>query len=199
MHASPAVFLDRDGVLIEEAHYLADAAQVRLVPGTAKAVAGLNLAGVSVVVVTNQSGVARGYFPEERVGDIHTRIDELLAAGGAWIDRYYYCPHHPDAAVKEYRVACPCRKPQPGMLHWAAAELGLDLTHCYLIGDKISDLAAGGAAGCKTVLVRTGHGAREDVSAPAPDWNLVRVAADLADAVRYLLPEVLRARLSKSA
>jgi D-glycero-D-manno-heptose 1,7-bisphosphate phosphatase len=199
MHNKPAVFLDRDGVLIEEAHYLATGDQVRVLAGAAEALADLNVAGVPVVVVTNQSGVARGYFPEQRVGEIHRRIDELLAAGGAWVDRYYYCPHHPDAAVQQYRVECRCRKPQPGMLRQAAAELGLDLTRSYLVGDKVSDLAAGGAAGCRTILVRTGHGAGEDVTAPEPAWNLVRVATDLGDAVQYLLPEILRARLAMNA
>src|SRR6266851_9710002 len=121
MEKKPAVFLDRDGVLIEEVNYLTEVGQVRLIPGAAEAVAELNRAGVPVVVVTNQAGVARGYFPEERVAEVHVYLDELLAERGARVDRYYYCPHHPDAAVERYRVECECRKPKPGMLRRAAA------------------------------------------------------------------------------
>jgi D-glycero-D-manno-heptose 1,7-bisphosphate phosphatase len=196
---SAAVFLDRDGVMIEDVHYLSDVGQVRLIPGAAEAIAKLNAAGVAVVVVTNQSGVARGYFSEDRVGEVHARLDELLAECRGRVDRYYYCPHHPDAEVELYRAACECRKPKPGMLHRAAAELGLNLARAYLVGDKASDLAAGGAAGCKTVLVRTGYGARVDVIAGPKAWNLVRVAADLDEAVRHTLAEIKRARLKQSA
>lgn len=116
----PAVFLDRDGVLIEDVHYLKNPEQVRLTPGAGPAVARLNAEGLPVVVVTNQSGVARGYFPEEAVAEAHRRLDELLAEHGARIDRYYHCPHHPDGTVAAYRVACECRKPRPGMLLRAA-------------------------------------------------------------------------------
>ena len=199
MPSKPAAFLDRDGVLIEEAHYLSEVEQVHLIPGVAESIANLNLAGVPVVVVTNQAGVARGYFPEDRVAEVHEYLDELLAERGAWVDRYYYCPHHPDAAVEQYRVACECRKPRPGLLTRAAREMGLDLAGSYLVGDKVSDLAAGGAAGCKTLLVRTGHGAKVDTNAVEARWNLVRVAADLNEAVRYLLPEMIGARRKLSA
>jgi D-glycero-D-manno-heptose 1,7-bisphosphate phosphatase len=199
MRTSPAVFLDRDGVLIEEVNYLSEVGQVRLLPGAAEAVASLNLARVPVVVVTNQAGVARGYFPEERVGEVHDFLAALLAQRGARVDRYYHCPHHPDAKVERYRVACECRKPKPGMLRRAEAEMGLDLTRSYLVGDNVSDLAAGGAAGCKTVLVRTGYGARADVTAADAKWNLDCVAADLNEAVRHLLPEIVGAGWKKTA
>jgi D-glycero-D-manno-heptose 1,7-bisphosphate phosphatase len=198
MQHRAAAFLDRDGVLIEDAHYLAAVGQVRLIPGAAEAIATLNRAGVPVVVVTNQAGVAHGYFPQERVAEVHEYLDELLAARGARVDRYYYCPHHPDAKIERYRVECDCRKPKPGMLHRAAVELGLDLARSYLVGDKVSDLAAGGVAGCKTILVRTGYGAEVDVAGAVAQWNLVRVAADLNEAVRHLLPDMTQAR-KKSA
>ncbi len=124
----PAVFLDRDGVLIEDVHYLKNPEQVRLTPGAGPAVARLNAEGLPVVVVTNQSGVARGYFSETAVAEAHRRLDELLAEHGARVDRYYHCPHHPGGTVAAYRVACECRKPRPGMLLRAAPNWALTLT-----------------------------------------------------------------------
>jgi len=113
---------------------------------------------VLVVVVTNQAGVARGYFPESRVADVHTRLSALLAERGARIDAYYHCPHHPTAGIGRYRVDCNCRKPKPGLLIAAAHELDINLSRSWMIGDKSCDAGAGRAAGCRTVLVRTGHG-----------------------------------------
>jgi D-glycero-D-manno-heptose 1,7-bisphosphate phosphatase len=153
-----AVFLDRDGTLIEEVHYLARPDQVRLIPGAAEAVRKLNQAGVLVVVVTNQAGVARGYFPESAISDVHVHLSHLLGEYGAHIDAYLYCPHHPTEGIGKYRVACDCRKPQPGLLLTAARELDIDLSRSWMIGDKPCDAEAGAAAGCRTILVRTGHG-----------------------------------------
>lgn len=170
-----AVFLDRDGTLIEEVHHLASPEQVRLLPGAADAVRRLNDAGALVVVVTNQSGVARGYFPESRVAEVHARLSALLAEHGAHIDAYYHCPHHPTEGVGAYRVACDCRKPKPGLLLTAAREMDIDLSRSWMIGDKACDAEAGAAAGCRTVLVRTGHG--RDLPADAD------AVADLAAAV----------------
>jgi D-glycero-D-manno-heptose 1,7-bisphosphate phosphatase len=175
-----AFFLDRDGVIIEDAHYLADADQVRLLPGAAAAIAQLNRAGVAVVVVTNQSGVARGLFPESRIAEVHQRLDELLAREGARIDRYYHCPHHPTEGVGAYRRDCDCRKPRPGMLLRAAAELGLDLSASWMVGDKLSDAQAAHAAGCRTVLVRTGKGTHAEQELTDAT---VAVVDDLAAAV----------------
>ena len=183
----PAVFLDRDGVIIEDVHYLENTEQVRLTPGAGRAVARLNAAGLPVVVVTNQSGVARGYFPAERVGAVHRRLDQLLAEQGARVDRYYFCPHHPDGTVAAFRVACDCRKPRPGMVHQAARDLGIDLNSSYLIGDKVSDLEAGAAAGCRTLLVRTGHGRSLRGPLPAERLRLLAVTVDLPEAVATVL------------
>jgi D-glycero-D-manno-heptose 1,7-bisphosphate phosphatase len=177
-----AVFLDRDGTLIEEVHYLASTEQVRLIPGAADAVRGLNAAGVLVVVVTNQAGVARGYFPEGRVADVHARLSALLAEHGAHIDAYFYCPHHPTEGVGAYRVACACRKPKPGLLLAAARELDIDLARSWMIGDKLCDAQAGVAAGCRSLLVRTGHGralsadadALPDLAAAVELWAALR-------------------------
>lgn len=183
----PAVFLDRDGVVIEDSHYLGDAARVRLLPGSAEAIAVLNRAGWVVVVVTNQSGVARGLFSFDSIGLVHNAISAMLSDHGARIDAYQFCPHHPEADLAEFRLDCDCRKPRPGMLRLAARELGLDLAASWMIGDRASDLEAGARAGCQTVLVRTGYGATVDVA--TLDWdalNLKLVAADLAEAVEAL-------------
>jgi D-glycero-D-manno-heptose 1,7-bisphosphate phosphatase len=184
----PAVFLDRDGVIIEEVHYLSEVRQVRLLPGAARAIAQVNRLGVPVIVVTNQAGVARGKFPEERVHEAHAYLDLLLHRHGARIDRYLYCPHHPEAAVPSYRVACACRKPKPGMLQQAVTELALDPTRSLLVGDKLSDLQAGAATGCATILVRTGHGlAVRATDLVRERLNLVEVMPDLAAALTWWL------------
>ena len=184
MNPRPAIFLDRDGVVIEDAHYLASPARVRLLPGSAEAIATLNRAGWPVVVVTNQSGVARGYFPPAAVEAVHDFLSEQLAGYGARVAGYYYCPHYPTADVEAFRADCACRKPKPGMLHRAAADLGLDLTRSWMVGDRASDLEAGAAAGTRTILVRTGYGATADVTAlDRSALNLELVATDLADAV----------------
>jgi D-glycero-D-manno-heptose 1,7-bisphosphate phosphatase len=177
-----AVFLDRDGTIIDEVNYLSRVEQVRLLPGAAGAIRRWNAAGVRVVVVTNQAGVARGMFPEVRVGEVHAHLSAVLAAAGARVDAYYYCPHHATAGVGEYRVACDCRKPRPGMLLAAARDLGLDLSRSWMVGDKPCDLEAGAAAGCRTVLVRTGYGAGLTDPLPAEELRLAGVAADLTEA-----------------
>jgi len=188
--ARAAVFLDRDGTIIEEVEYLAAPDQVRLIPGAAEAIARLNLLRIPVIVVTNQSGVARGYFPESRVAEVHARLDQLLAERSAYIERYYVCPHHPREGTSEYRRECDCRKPQPGLLLRAAAELNLELTSSCVIGDKVSDLQAGARAGCRTILVRTGYGASHEPNARTRDPRLLGVVDGLADAVELWLRSV---------
>jgi len=184
MRLRPAIFLDRDGVVIEGVHYLASPSQVRLIPGAAEAIASLNRAGWPVVIVTNQSGVARGLFDSEAVHAVHRHISNLLVEHHARIEEYYFCPHLETAEVPEYRLDCECRKPKPGMLHQAAAELSLDLAKSWMIGDRESDLQAGAAAGARTILVRTGFGSSTDITAlDRAALRLELVAADLADAV----------------
>ncbi len=183
----PAVFLDRDGVVIKEAHYLAEPEQVRLIPGSAAAIAALNQAGFRVVVVTNQSGVARGLFPLEAITTVHEHIGKLLQEQSARIDAFYYCPHHPDAEVAAFRQDCECRKPKPGLLLQAAAECSLDLAQSWMFGDRVSDLAAGAAAGCRTILVRTGYGVSVNVQdLDHAALKLAGVADNLFDAVNQL-------------
>lgn len=174
----PAVFLDRDGTVNVEVNYLGDADQFRLLPHVAPAIRQLNETGVPVVIVTNQSGIARGYFSRAEMDAVHACMHTELAQAGARIDAVYFCPHHPDDG-------CTCRKPAPGLLIRAAAEMAIDLSKSVIIGDKYSDLAAGKAVGCLTVLVLTGHGAQEyrQGGVPTPDY----VAGDLTDAVAWWL------------
>jgi D-glycero-D-manno-heptose 1,7-bisphosphate phosphatase len=179
-----AVFLDRDGTIIEEVGYLDALEKVRLLPGAAGAIRRLNRAGWAVVVVSNQSGVARGYFDEAFVEETNRRLKELLDREGARIDGFYFCPHHPTEGRPPYRRDCPCRKPAPGLLLRAAAELGLTFAGSCMIGDTPKDVAAGNRAGARGILVRTGYGAQ---SSPPPETAYV--AEDLADAVRWILGE----------
>ena len=153
-----AVFLDRDGTINEQMGYINHLSRFVLLPGVVAAIRRLNQAGVPVVVVTNQSGLARGYFPPALLDQVHAEMRQRLAEGGARVDGVYVCPHHPEAREERYRRACGCRKPRPGLLERAARELGLDLARSYMVGDRYSDVATGAAAGCRTVLVLTGYG-----------------------------------------
>jgi len=178
-----AVFLDRDGTLIEEAGYLERLDRLIFFPFAVDAVRQLNRAGFLIVVNTNQSGVARGIVSEEFVSIAHQQISRRLQAGGARVDAYYHCPHHPEGIVASLRTACECRKPQPGMLRRAAADLHIDLRRSFSVGDRWHDVDAGQAAGTRTVLVRTGHGAsveRTRRDGPAPDVIVDNVAAAAA-------------------
>jgi D-glycero-D-manno-heptose 1,7-bisphosphate phosphatase len=155
-----AVFLDRDGVICEDVNYLKHPSQVRLIPRANEAIRLLNERCFKVVVVTNQSGVARGYLTEEDVERVNLKmIGEL--GDGCHIDAIYYCPHHPDVGRIPYRGECDCRKPKPGMLKLAARDLDIDLSRSFMIGDKMGDVLAGHRAGCETVLVLTGRGRDE--------------------------------------
>ena len=182
----PAVFLDRDGVINEEVEYLAHPDELLLIPGAARAIRYLNEAKCPVIVVTNQSAVARGLIPEERVGEIHTALGHLLAREGAHVDRFYYCPHHPTAGQGVYLRSCDCRKPRPGLLLRAHGDLAVDLPKSFLVGDKVSDLRAGRAVGATTILVRTGYGEQLARAWPEP-WQPDHIARDLEHAVLWLL------------
>lgn len=157
----PALFVDRDGTLIEETDYLVDASQIRLFPGSADALRVAREAGFLVVIITNQSAVARGLLSLSQLEAIHHCLTDLLEKERAPIDAVYACPHHPEHSAKPADRDCPCRKPKPGLLFAAAQELSIDLTKSFLVGDKISDIEAGHRAGCKSVLVLTGYGSSE--------------------------------------
>ncbi len=157
-----AVFLDRDGVITQEPpHYVHRIDQLKLIPKSAEAIKLLNENGFKVVVVSNQSGLARGYYQEKDVEIYNRAMKKELEKRGAYIDAIYYCPHHSEAKIEAYRIDCDCRKPKSGMLKQAEKDLNLDLKRSFLVGDKISDIEAGYRAGCKTILVLTGYGSDE--------------------------------------
>ena len=153
----PAVFLDRDGVLIEDVDLLTQQRQVHILPGVPSALASLSEAGYEFIVVSNQTVVARGLARESDVKRINDFINQkLFESGGPHIPAWYFCPHHPNATIAEYKVDCDCRKPKPGLLFRAGEQLQIDLKRSFMIGDRITDILAGKAAGCRTVLVQTG-------------------------------------------
>lgn len=174
-----AVFLDRDGTIMEDTNYVGSVDRVVLIDDAATALKRLREAGYRLFIITNQSGVGRGFFSREAVDQIHTHLDAEFARAQVAFDRYYVCPHHPEDG-------CACRKPQPKHLLDAAAAYDLDLARCYMIGDRASDVQAGQRAGTRSILVLTGAGretqARGEV---APDF----VAADLAAAVDWILSQ----------
>jgi len=177
-----AVFLDRDGTLIEEVGYLDRLERLQLFPWSIDAVRLLNRAGFTVVVVSNQAGVARGFFAEPFVLEVQGEIDARVQAAGGRIDGWYYCPHHPDAPVARYRRQCECRKPRPGMIRQAEADLGIDPSRSYVIGDRWLDVQLARNVGARGILVRTGYGATEErqppdgVAAEAIADNLIAAA-----------------------
>jgi len=182
----PAVFLDRDGTIIEEVGYLDAIEQIAWFPWSIDAIRALNHAGFSVVLATNQSGVARRYFTELFVQQVHGAIDERVAAGGARIEAYYYCPHHPEGAVEEYRRQCDCRKPAGGLVDRASHDLGLDPTRSFVVGDTWRDVGLARTVGARGILVRTGRGA---VEATRPPHGLTAdaIVDNLAAAASWIL------------
>jgi len=183
-----AVFLDRDGTLIEESGYLDRLERLAFFPFSIDAVRVLNRAGFLVVVVTNQAGIARGIVKESFVAEAHRHIADRLGAGGATIDGFYYCPHYPTGTVEQYRMVCDCRKPQPGLLRRAAADLDIDLARSFVVGDRWHDLAAGQAVGARGVLVRTGLGKRDEWK-PEPGTAAAAIADNLMDAAAWILEQ----------
>ena len=161
----PAVFLDRDGTLIEERGYLDRLENLEVFPWTADAVRLLNRAGFVTVVITNQAAIGRGIIDEAFLTEVHRELDARLAP--ARLDAYYFCPHHVESRLEHYRVECDCRKPKPGMIAQACRELDLDPARSFMVGDRWLDVACGRAAGARSILVRTGHGAHEEERTPA--------------------------------
>jgi len=182
----PAVFLDRDGTMSEERGFIDRLELLEIFPWTSDAVRLLNRAGFAVVVVTNQSAIGRGIIDEPFLHTVHGAFDRHLARSGARVDRYYFCPHHPDAKLPEHRMVCRCRKPGPGMIEQATRELGLDPAQSFMVGDRLIDVACGRGAGVRSILVRSGHSAHQVEATPGlsdPDVIL----NNLMEAVGWIL------------
>jgi histidinol-phosphate phosphatase family protein len=181
-----AVFLDKDGTLVEDVPYNVDPGRIRLTPGAAAGLRRLHEAGFLLVVVSNQSGVARGYFAEGALRKVEERLRELLGPEGAPLAGFYWCPHHPQGTVAGYATACECRKPAPGLVLRACRELDIDPVRSWLVGDILNDVEAGRRAGCRTVLVDNGNETEWDLS---PGRVPHHRAADLAAAADVILAE----------
>jgi D-glycero-D-manno-heptose 1,7-bisphosphate phosphatase len=192
-----AVFMDRDGTVCEEVGYVNHPSRCRLFDFSAEAIRAINDAGAKAVIISNQSGVARGYFPESLVVKVNQKVIRGLQAKGARLDAVYFCPHHPDVGEPPYRFDCECRKPRRGMLDRAARELGVELSRSYLIGDRKSDIEMAGLHGLRSALVLTGYGRGEFEYHLAqwkyrPDW----ICSNLLRAVRKILVHSRRDRRS---
>jgi D-glycero-D-manno-heptose 1,7-bisphosphate phosphatase len=188
--AHAAVFLDRDGTINEEVNFVRRAEQLVLIPGAAGAIRALNERGFLVCVISNQSGIARGFLTEDDLAPIHAHLREELSLAGAHVDRIAYCPHHPTEGMPPYNVTCRCRKPAPGMLEDAARELDIDLTRSFLVGDRLADIAAGKTAGTTAILVLTGYGRQaiaglDGEGTVPPDC----IAEDLTAAVEFIIQQ----------
>jgi len=188
-----AVFLDRDGTVNEEVGYLTDLEKLRLIPGAGAAIKRLNETGFTVVLVTNQSGVARGYFPETLVHEAHARLNEMLDREGARIDAVYYCPHHPTAGNSRYTMDCDCRKPRTGLIDRAVKDLAIDIDHSYMVGDKWSDVELGQRAGVHAILVMSGFapddpGNKRSEKVRDPDY----IAHSLSEAADWIMNRELK-------
>jgi D-glycero-D-manno-heptose 1,7-bisphosphate phosphatase len=206
--SNKAVFLDRDGTVSEEIGYIGpeDMHKYALIPGAAQGIKAMAAAGYKTVLVTNQSGVARGYYPESQVHAVHALLQQLLSAQGAALDAIYYCPHHADPHAKpdtgemapgmsaakpvpELSIDCDCRKPKPGMAFKAAQTLGLDLAQCWVVGDKAADVHLAQNAGCRGILVLTGYGVKTLAKLEAKGQKPAFVAKDLAEAAAIILAQ----------
>lgn len=181
-----AVFLDRDGTLIEESGYICGFSEVKVFSFSVEALKIMNDRDFRVILVTNQSSVARGICTEQQIQEIHTQLREYFKRRGALIDAVYYCPYHEEGILPNYRKKDECRKPSPGMLYQAAQDFNIDLAESYMIGDSVRDILAGQQAGCRTILVLTGHGrqSKEKISTEAVNPNYI--AANLLEAVMLI-------------
>ena len=186
-----AVFMDRDGTISEEVGYMSELDQFCLIPKSAEAIKLINESVLMAIVVTNQSGVARGYFSEGMVNRIHKKMENVLHEQGVYLDGVYYCPHHPDGVVESYRTTCNCRKPAAGLIEKATNEHGINLSISYMVGDKLIDMELAAKVGIKGVLVLTGYGRDErkrinEVTQIKPAY----VADNLFAAVQWIISDL---------
>ncbi|HZT57279.1 MAG TPA: HAD family hydrolase [Pyrinomonadaceae bacterium] len=186
--ARRAVFIDRDGTISEEVGYVNHVSRYRVFPFAAEAVRALKRAGWLAILVTNQAGVARGYFEESLVGEVHNVLTAELERGGARLDAIYYCPHHPSVGEPPYRLDCDCRKPRPGLILRAAEDFDLDLARCWMVGDRYSDTELARNAGVRSAFVLTGYG-RGELEHQSSAWQKRPdiVAENLLEAVKKIV------------
>lgn len=178
-----AVFIDRDGTINVDVDFLSSPSQLQLIPRSAEAIRELNDLGIAVVVITNQSGIARGLYTEDDLRRVHEAMDSELKKFGATVLEYLYCPHHPEEGLPPYRIECECRKPKPGMLKQAKQKYGFSLTRSFVVGDKCIDVQTGKAVGAVAIQVATGYGEREkQLCGNERDYY----ASDLYDAVQFI-------------
>jgi D,D-heptose 1,7-bisphosphate phosphatase len=193
MKKNIAVFFDRDGTINKEVGYLDSLDKLKIFSGACQAIRLINLSKMKAIVITNQAGVARGFINEEFVRSVNERIQSDLNKKGAYIDKFYYCPHHPTEGKGAYLQTCNCRKPAPGMLLSAAKEFSIDLAQSYLVGDRYQDTQTAKKAGLKAVLVKTGYGAdllrNEGPDKASPENKPDFVAEDILEAVQWILKD----------
>lgn len=187
----PAIFLDRDGTVTDEVGYINHISRAKIYPYAPEAVRMLKSTGLPVIIVTNQSGVGRGYFTEEIVDQVHRMVQDALEAAGTSVDAFYFCPHHPSAAIDSYRQECSCRKPGTRMPEQAAEQFGIDLGSSYMVGDTYRDMQMGFNIGARTILLMTGYG-RGEYEYRRHNWPRMPdlIAQDLLDAARLVLKEL---------
>lgn len=191
MKKNIAVFLDRDGTINEEVGYVDNLDKLKIIPAAYEAIRLINESGMKAVVISNQAGVARGLFTEDFVKITNEHLQTALRQKGAYIDNFYYCPHHPTEGIEPYRQECTCRKPAPGMLLQAAQDLNIDLTRSYFIGDRFRDMEAGKKVGVRGILVKTGYG-QDLLQDDGPDRETAEakpdfIAEDILEAVQWIL------------
>jgi D-glycero-D-manno-heptose 1,7-bisphosphate phosphatase len=184
---TPAVFLDRDGTMVHDTGYLSTLEELRWFPYTIDAIRLLNRAGFLVFVATNQGGVGLGFYPEAFVHEVHEIMAARIAAGGARVDAWLYCPHHPRATIEALRIDCRCRKPHGGMVQQAQARFEIDLPRSFVVGDKLTDVGLARTIGARGILVRTGHGDGEIARKGGEVPHAALVADDLMAATAWML------------
>ncbi|MBI4534932.1 MAG: D-glycero-beta-D-manno-heptose 1,7-bisphosphate 7-phosphatase [Ignavibacteriae bacterium] len=193
------MFIDRDGTLNEEMDFIRTPDDLKLINGAAASVRKLNERGLATVVISNQSGVARGYLTEEDLARIHEKLIQELSREGASVDRIYYCPHHPTDGNAPYNNDCECRKPKPGMLKRAEKDLGIDLRKSFVVGDSVVDMQAGAAVGATTILVLTGYGKNTNEERKRGNISVDVVVESIQEAVDHILQKIGKGEKKQNA
>jgi D-glycero-D-manno-heptose 1,7-bisphosphate phosphatase len=184
----PAIFMDRDGTVNEQMGYINHIRRFVLLPGSAEAIRLLNQHGFMAIIVSNQSGVARGYFPIDLVYEVHDHMERLLRREGAVLDGILFCPHYPDGKVPKYSRSCDCRKPRTGLIEQACRQFPIDMANSYVIGDRCTDMELASRSGLKGILIKTGYGLGDlKYVVPTSPYQPFHVAEDLLDAVRWIV------------